>query len=128
MTSIRWDSWVAQDRLLKLTEENKELAKNLKKGKETDALRQRTISKGSAAAKKRVIGSELSSAQGSEERHSSLPASGRGQKRGRDFEIEKVRAFCSRFEGITVLESFPYTYFGYGTVLIDSIRDFLLFQ
>ena len=99
--SHRWDSWVAQDRLLKLTEENKELAKNLKKG--IDAARQRTIPKTGAAAaasKKRVVGSDLGSAQGSEERHSSLPAaSGRGPKRGRgDFEIEKVcRFFLSLF-------------------------------
>jgi mortality factor 4-like protein 1 len=65
----------------------------LKKGKETDAARQRTIPKTTAAPKKKVAGSELSSAQGSEERHSSLPATGRGQKRGRDLEIEKVREF-----------------------------------
>ena len=38
---------------------------------------------------KKVLGSELSSTRDSEER-SSVPAMGRGQKRGRDNEIEKV--------------------------------------
>ena len=46
----------------------------------------------SAAAKKKA-GSDFSSARGSEERHSSLPVTGRGSKRGRDTEIEKVGDF-----------------------------------
>ena len=41
---------------------------------------------------KKVLGSELSSTRDSEER-SSVPAVGRGQKRGRDNEIEKVCFF-----------------------------------
>ena len=44
----------------------------------------------SAAAKKKTAGSDLSSTRGSEERHASLPATGRGQKRGRDNDIEKA--------------------------------------
>ena len=86
----RWDDWVPQDRLRKLTDENKELAQNLKK--EMDALRQRTAPPKAPATstKKKAAGSDLSSGRGSEERHSSLPATGRGQKRGRDYEIEKV--------------------------------------
>lgn len=44
----------------------------------------------SAATKKKTAGSDLSSARGSEERHASLPATGRGQKRGRDNDIEKA--------------------------------------
>ena len=44
----------------------------------------------SAATKKRTAGSDLSSTRGSEERHASLPATGRGQKRGRDNDIEKA--------------------------------------
>ena len=54
--------------------------------------RQRQTSKSTNAnAKKKVAaGSDFSSTRGSEER-TSVPATGRGQKRGRDFEIEKVR-------------------------------------
>ena len=85
----RWDDWVPQDRVRKLTDENKELAQNLKK--EMDALRQRTAPKATATfTKKKAAGSDLSSTRGSEERNSSVPATGRGQKRGRDYEIEKV--------------------------------------
>ena len=85
----RWDDWVPQDRLRKLNDENRELAKNLKK--EMDHLRQRTATKATtASSKKKAAGSDLSSTRGSEERNSSVPATGRGQKRGRDFEIEKV--------------------------------------
>lgn len=78
-----------QDRLRKLTDENIELARNLKK--EMDLVTKRTASKPiTASSKKKAAGSDLSSTRGSEERHSSVPATGRGQKRGRDFEIEKV--------------------------------------
>ena len=84
-----WDDWVPQDRLRKFTEENKELAKSLKK--EKDSHRQRTAPKAvTVASKKKAAGSDLSSNRGSEERHSSVPVTGRGQKRGRDYEIEKV--------------------------------------
>lgn len=56
-----------------------------------DHLRQRTATKATtASSKKKAAGSDLSSTRGSEERNSSVPATGRGQKRGRDFEIEKV--------------------------------------
>jgi len=79
---------VPSDRLRKYTEENKELAQNLKK--EMDALRHRPAPKATASTKKKNAGSDLSSTRGSEERHSSVPVTGRGQKRGRDFEIEKV--------------------------------------
>lgn len=58
-----------------------------------DSARQRTAPKtATTSSKKKAAGSDLSSARGSEERHSSAPAVGRGQKRGRDFEIEKVGA------------------------------------
>lgn len=56
-----------------------------------DHLRQRAAPKATnASSKKKAAGSDLSSTRGSEERNSSVPATGRGQKRGRDFEIEKV--------------------------------------
>ena len=84
-----WDDWVNQDRLRKLTEENRELAQTLKK--DLDSQRQRTAPKiATTSTKRKAAGSDLSSTRGSEERHSSLPAAGRGQKRGRDYEIDKV--------------------------------------
>ncbi|MCJ1372449.1 Esa1p-associated factor [Loxospora ochrophaea] len=84
-----WDDWVNQDRLRKFTDENKELAQNLKK--DMDSQRQRAAPKGPpTSSRKKAAGSDLSSTRGSEERHSSVPITGRGQKRGRDYEIEKV--------------------------------------
>ncbi|KAI9776116.1 MAG: Esa1p-associated factor [Candelina submexicana] len=87
-----WDDWVPQDRLKKFNDENRELATNLKK--EMEALRPRTTHK-ATSSKKKAIGSDLSSTRGSEDRHSSVqaPTASRGQKRGRDLEIEKV---CKR--------------------------------
>lgn len=75
-----------QDRIRKFTEENKELAANLKA--EMEKLLNPAKLK-AAAAKKKAAGSDLSSTRGSEERLT--PVMGRGQKRGRDYEIEKVR-------------------------------------
>ncbi|MCJ1381537.1 Esa1p-associated factor [Xylographa soralifera] len=82
-----WDDWVSGDRVRKLTDENKELAQNLKK--DLDALRKPAPQK-ITNSKKKNAGSDRSSNRGSEERQSSAPATGRGQKRGRDNEIEKV--------------------------------------
>jgi len=80
-----WDDWVPQDRVRKDTEENRELAANLKSA---DAERHQKT-RVTNASKKKAAGSDLSSTRGSEERYT--PATGRGQKRGRDYEIEKVR-------------------------------------
>ncbi len=93
-----WDDWVTQERIRKFTEENKELAANLKA--EMEKLHNPPKLK-AALAKKKAAGSDLSSTRGSEERLT--PVTGRGQKRGRDYEIEKVRArsvstFCFYFE------------------------------
>ena len=85
-----WDDWVPHDRLRKFTEENKELAQDLKR--EMDDSRARAAPK-TTSTKKKTAGSDFSSARGSEERHSSLPVTGRGSKRGRDMEIEKVCGF-----------------------------------
>ena len=101
----RWDDWVPQDRLRKLNDENKELAQNLKK--ELDALRRASAPQPkSATLKKRAAaGSDLSSTRDSEERHSSVPVTGRGQKRGRgDNEIEKVG---TQFNSSSLLTTFP---------------------
>lgn len=91
-----WDDWVPQDRLRKFTEENKELAANLKKEMET--LNRAQTQKSTSQKKKKATGSDAAagSVRGSEERHSSVAAlSGpRGQKRAREIEIEKVRHLC----------------------------------
>lgn len=78
-----------QDRLRKNTEENRELANNLKK--DMEATRRSTAKPSSTSHKKRPFGSDLagSSARGSEERSSVAPP--RGTKRGREYEgVEKV--------------------------------------
>jgi len=76
---------VPQDRIRKFTEENKELAANLKAEMEKMLNPPKLMV---APANKKAAGSDLSSTRGSEER---LTPVGRGQKRGRDYEIEKVR-------------------------------------
>lgn len=91
----RWDDWVPQERIRKFTDENKELASNLKKDMEAQ---RRAVTGGAKPAstsstKKRPFGSDLaaSSARGSEDRSSAAPQPPRGTKRGRDIEgIDKV--------------------------------------
>ena len=53
--------------------------------------------KNAAIGKKKTLGSDLSSARGSEERHASVPTTARGQKRARNMEIEEVCANVSIF-------------------------------
>ena len=84
-----------QDRLRKLTEENQELARNLKK--EMDAQRRAAAKPIPTSTRKRAFGSELntaSSTRGSEEVISvaaAAPPPSRGTKRGREYEgIDKV--------------------------------------
>ncbi|KAF2214604.1 hypothetical protein CERZMDRAFT_110225 [Cercospora zeae-maydis SCOH1-5] len=75
-----WDDWVPQERLRKFTDENKELAQNLKK--DMDA--QRRAASGI-------------SARGSEDRSSVAPPPPRGTKRSRDVEgIDKEEEFVRR--------------------------------
>ena len=72
-----------QDRLRKATDDNRELAANLRREAE---VAQRALQKPS---KRRTTGgSDFNSLRDSEERQSSVP--GRGTKRARDAEIEKV--------------------------------------
>ncbi|KAI9804812.1 MAG: hypothetical protein M1825_001180 [Sarcosagium campestre] len=89
-----WDDLVPADRLRKDTEENRELAQNLRWDlKEQTRLQNAKKSQTASVGKKRggmTGGSDFSSARGSEERHSSVQAMGpRGIKRGRDFDIER---------------------------------------
>lgn len=87
-----WDDWVPEDRLRKLTPENKELANNLRHEVLQSQRSQRALA--ATSSKKKT----QSSTRGSEERQTSVAtgAGPRGQKRGRDYEIEKEEAFQSR--------------------------------
>jgi mortality factor 4-like protein 1 len=81
-----WDDWVPEDRLRKLSPENRELANNLRH--EVIAA-QRAARAQPMPPKKKAQGS----ARGSEERQTSVSAAPpRGQKRMRDNELEKVSA------------------------------------
>ncbi|KAI9665700.1 MAG: Esa1p-associated factor [Bathelium mastoideum] len=82
-----WDDWVPQDRLRKLNDENKELAANLKNAMEANRAQTRPSKSGSASHKKKLP-SDVGSMRGSEERATMA----RGQKRGRDFDLEKEEA------------------------------------
>ena len=83
---LSWDDWVPHDRLRKLNEENKQLAQSLKS--EMDDQNSRVATK-SSTKKKKTAGSDVGSARGSEDRQS-VPPTSRGQKRGRDYDLEKV--------------------------------------
>ncbi|RMZ85036.1 hypothetical protein DV738_g367, partial [Chaetothyriales sp. CBS 135597] len=83
-----WDDWVLQDRLRKFTEDNKELAANLKRELIQQSQPKSAVKPVQSRSQKQ--GSDLGSGRGSEERHSSVPAGARGTKRGRDNDIEKV--------------------------------------
>ncbi|ORY11653.1 MRG-domain-containing protein [Clohesyomyces aquaticus] len=85
-----WDDWVPEDRLRKLTQENRELANNLR---HEVLAAQRAAKAPPAASKKKTQGS----ARGSEERQTSVTAAGpRGQKRYRDQDLEKEEVFQTR--------------------------------
>jgi mortality factor 4-like protein 1 len=83
LTLCSWDDWVPEDRLRKLTPENRELANNLR---HEMLAAQRAARAQPAPAKKKAQGS----VRGSEERQSSVTAAPRGQKRVRDNDLEKV--------------------------------------
>ena len=81
-----WDDWVLEDRLRKATEENRELAANLRREVETSTRRNAKTNKN-----KRAL-SDRDSVRDSEERGSSVP--GRGNKRAKgENDIEKVSRF-----------------------------------
>ena len=84
-----------QERVRKLTEENKELSANLRKDMESQR-RAAAAKPASVAPKKRAYGSDLtgSSARGSEDRSSAVPQAPRGTKRAKEAEgIDKVSCF-----------------------------------
>lgn len=99
-----WDDWVPQDRLRKLTDDNRELAASLRRDVMQADPRQHKGSKSGASTKKaRAHDSDIDSARGSEDRYSSVTAGGKGNKRGRDYELEKVSQFS--FGGVNKLVS-----------------------
>lgn len=85
-----WDDWVLEDRLRKWTDENRELATNIRKEAEA-SLRGKNVK--TPTSKKRAI-SEHSSVRDSEERGNSV--SGRGNKRVRENDIEREEQFQAR--------------------------------
>ncbi|KAL8639307.1 MAG: hypothetical protein Q9228_003645 [Teloschistes exilis] len=80
-----WDDWVEEDRLRKLNDENRELAQSLKRSITEATQKPKPISH-----KKKGLPSDFGSARGSEERSATTGATGRGQKRGRNMEIDEV--------------------------------------
>ncbi|MDI1491944.1 MAG: Esa1p-associated factor [Ramalina farinacea] len=95
-----WDDWVPADRVRKFTDENCQLARSLKG--QMDDLRRATTgvpkpTTAASAAKKKAVDSDMSSQRGSEDRQvQTTTATGRGQKRGREGEVEKEDSFLSR--------------------------------
>ncbi|KAF1962830.1 NuA4 histone acetyltransferase complex, Eaf3/MRG15 subunit [Byssothecium circinans] len=85
-----WDDWVPEDRLRKLTQENRELANSLR---HEVLAAQRAARAQPAPSKKKTQGST----RGSEERQMSASAAGpRGQKRMRDHDLEKEEVFQNK--------------------------------
>jgi len=85
-----WDDWVPEDRLRKLSPENRELANNLR---HEMLAAQRAARAQPLPAKKKTQGS----ARGSEERQTSASAvAPRGQKRLRDHDLEKEEHFQNK--------------------------------
>lgn len=85
----RWDDWVASDRVMKFTEENKILAAQLHS--QMKALQQKGPSKSDKKKGSRANASDNSSMRGSEERHASVAAQPQRNKRtAREYELEHV--------------------------------------
>ncbi|KAF2829701.1 NuA4 histone acetyltransferase complex, Eaf3/MRG15 subunit [Ophiobolus disseminans] len=85
-----WDDWVPENRLRKLSPENRELANNLR---HEMLAQQRAARAQPQPVKKKAQGS----ARGSEERQTSVAAAApRGQKRMRDNDLEKEESFQSK--------------------------------
>ena len=91
LTQRRWDDWVEEDRLRKLTQENRELANSLRHA----VLEQQRAARAQAVPAKKKA---QTSTRGSEERQTPAQAAPpRGQKRMRDQDLEKVSVLCFLF-------------------------------
>lgn len=92
-----------------------------------EAQRQRAAPK-SSFAKRKTAGSDFSSVRGSEERHSSVPVAGRGTKRGRDMDLDKVRFGFS--SAVPLLDSQDAGILSFGSLdytdLLDSDSDYYI--
>jgi hypothetical protein len=89
LTVRSWDDWVPEDRLRKLSPENRELANSLRHEMLAAQRAQRAQPQ---PAKKKTHGST----RGSEDRQTSASAAApRGQKRMRDYDLEKVSYTCA---------------------------------
>ncbi|KAK0639365.1 chromo domain-like protein [Cercophora newfieldiana] len=87
-----WDDWVPQDRVRKFTDENKELAAQLRAQSNTLKAAKQPAKKLQGTGRG-AGGSDMSSARGSEERTAAggaVTQSGRGPRRARDFDLENV--------------------------------------
>ncbi len=111
-----WDDWVTADRIRKFTEDNKQLASQLKAQATMRTQGHHAHSKGGVAVpvsgKKGTgpsgkAGSEMSSARGSEERAAgSSSFASRGPRRGRDYELESVSSMICLLYPVLVLKLF----------------------
>ncbi|KAG8530956.1 uncharacterized protein KY384_004313 [Bacidia gigantensis] len=86
-----WDDWVPADRLKKYNDENLQLARGMKSM--LDDTRRSAQPK---SIKKRTAETDLSSNRASEDRQIPSIATGRAQKRAREYEIEKEETFLTR--------------------------------
>ncbi|KAL8806013.1 MAG: hypothetical protein Q9200_005207 [Gallowayella weberi] len=81
-----WDDWVEDHRLRKMNDENRETAQALRRQYHESTQKPTKTT----ATKRKGQLSDFGSTRGSEERNASAPATGRGQKRGRNADIEDV--------------------------------------
>ncbi|KAL8683566.1 MAG: hypothetical protein Q9186_000478 [Xanthomendoza sp. 1 TL-2023] len=81
-----WDDWVEDHRLRKMNDENRETAQALRRQYHESTQKPTKTT----ATKRKGQLSDFGSARGSEERNASASATGRGQKRGRNTDVEDV--------------------------------------
>ncbi|KAL8644422.1 MAG: hypothetical protein Q9210_007262 [Variospora velana] len=87
-----WDDWVENDRLRKLNDENREIAQALKRQYMESVQKPAKPT----TSKRKGLPSDFGSTRGSEERYASAPVTARGQKRGRNADLDEEEAFQNR--------------------------------
>lgn len=82
---VSWDDWTEEERLRKLTDENRDLERSLRKDQlqKQRAVDQTKKASSTTSKRRSGIGAEGSSARGSEDRASSAAVGPRGTKRSR---------------------------------------------
>lgn len=83
-----FEDWVSQDRILRLTDNNIELAKKLKEDREQHD--KEAAIKAAAASKKKAAAASKLASNNDEVKNSSLPVVRGGKKRAREAEVEEV--------------------------------------